>query len=603
LGVALADAAAIAIRKTRARTHLKREPRDVYASRDYNDRLQLVRYQLGTAGTPSANLCWVYNYYSSVSNPTSCTLPTQGTGDNGNIMGYFLQDNTASPTPNVGHTATFTYDAVNRLTGSVATGSQTHHLDYTYDPWGNGHCVTGGQTQGPCSNWTFDTSKNRINTSGITYDAAGHMTSDGHHTYQWDGDGRLVSVDGVAGQACQTSWTACYSYNALGQFVGKQVGSSYFEIAYDAFGNPIGLHISSGWSTSFVPHAGHPFVRYVNNTTYFLHVNHLSTTTFATDPSGATAQKSIYYPWGEMWAHATSGVYYNFAGMFGTDGETGNAPATYRRYQPRLYHWLSPDPLGGDITNPQSLNRYAYAMNNPTTLTDPLGLQSPPDHLKLLQESDDSNCLMNGMAFSCSVVLSAIQSGAAFRSPLGADVGTFKAELGPNGTTIIKQWVPGSPPTGYVPCPNGAAGCFMQPGTDNTWWAADHPGKWATFGEFGPSAFADFFSGPGHITVVTRPGSTPQGIGTPKTSSECSIYLQGGTESGKFLHAVCQSFPDTPRSQIMRGCLQALYNLTSGYLPLPLYVQTTPASLIDANSIIPGAGAHAVCLGEAFGIQ
>ncbi|MGH9404497.1 MAG: hypothetical protein ACRD3D_01525 [Terriglobia bacterium] len=32
--------------------------------------------------------------------------------------------------------------------------------------------------------------------------------------------------------------------------------------------------------------------------------------------------------------------------------------------------WLSPDPLGGDITNPQSLNRYAYALNNPTTLTD-----------------------------------------------------------------------------------------------------------------------------------------------------------------------------------------------------------------------------------------
>ncbi len=38
--------------------------------------------------------------------------------------------------------------------------------------------------------------------------------------------------------------------------------------------------------------------------------------------------------------------------------------------------WLSPDPLGGDVTNPQSLNRYAYVMNNPTTLTDPLGLET-----------------------------------------------------------------------------------------------------------------------------------------------------------------------------------------------------------------------------------
>jgi hypothetical protein len=47
--------------------------------------------------------------------------------------------------------------------------------------------------------------------------------------------------------------------------------------------------------------------------------------------------------------------------------------------------WHSPDPLGGDITNPQSLNRYAYVMNNPTTLIDPLGLDcggvnGPPCH-------------------------------------------------------------------------------------------------------------------------------------------------------------------------------------------------------------------------------
>src|SRR3989442_872619 len=37
--------------------------------------------------------------------------------------------------------------------------------------------------------------------------------------------------------------------------------------------------------------------------------------------------------------------------------------------------WLSPDPIGGDISNPQSLNRYAYVLNNPTSLIDPLGLQ------------------------------------------------------------------------------------------------------------------------------------------------------------------------------------------------------------------------------------
>ncbi|HEV2499835.1 MAG TPA: RHS repeat-associated core domain-containing protein [Terriglobia bacterium] len=50
--------------------------------------------------------------------------------------------------------------------------------------------------------------------------------------------------------------------------------------------------------------------------------------------------------------------------------------------EPTEGRWLTPDLLGGDITNPQSLNRYAYALNNPTTLTDPSGL-CPPCRFKL----------------------------------------------------------------------------------------------------------------------------------------------------------------------------------------------------------------------------
>ncbi len=49
--------------------------------------------------------------------------------------------------------------------------------------------------------------------------------------------------------------------------------------------------------------------------------------------------------------------------------------------------WLTPDPTGGDVANPQSLNRYAYSLNNAATFNDPLGLQQctpgqacPPPH-------------------------------------------------------------------------------------------------------------------------------------------------------------------------------------------------------------------------------
>ena len=72
---------------------------------------------------------------------------------------------------------------------------------------------------------------------------------------------------------------------------------------------------------------------------------------------------------------------YKFAGME-RDSETGNDHTWFRSYESNLGRWLSPDPLAGDITNPQSLNRYAYAMNNPTNLIDPSGLVGhwpPPD--------------------------------------------------------------------------------------------------------------------------------------------------------------------------------------------------------------------------------
>ena len=34
---------------------------------------------------------------------------------------------------------------------------------------------------------------------------------------------------------------------------------------------------------------------------------------------------------------------------------------------------MSPDPFGGHLTNPQSLNRYAYVQNNPLIYVDPSG--------------------------------------------------------------------------------------------------------------------------------------------------------------------------------------------------------------------------------------
>jgi RHS repeat-associated protein len=41
--------------------------------------------------------------------------------------------------------------------------------------------------------------------------------------------------------------------------------------------------------------------------------------------------------------------------------------------------FTSPDPVGGDLANPQSLNRYTYVLNNPLRFTDPTGLYTCRD--------------------------------------------------------------------------------------------------------------------------------------------------------------------------------------------------------------------------------
>jgi RHS repeat-associated protein len=94
-----------------------------------------------------------------------------------------------------------------------------------------------------------------------------------------------------------------------------------------------------------------------------------------TGATGVACNEADYYLFGGEQSHGnTCDQNYHFAGMY-RDGETGNDYTQFRMYESNLGRWMTPDPLAGDITNPQSLNRYAYVINNPTNLIDPLGLQ------------------------------------------------------------------------------------------------------------------------------------------------------------------------------------------------------------------------------------
>ena len=186
----------------------------------------------------------------------------------------------------------------------------------------------------------------------------------------------MLSVGSPAGTTVAT-----YVYNALGQRVersGSGVPSSPLYEVYDAFGNLAFVTNNGTTGESLIGLGGRNFAKYTPSGTFFLHGDALGSTFYATDWTGQNwPQAALYDPWGQQWVMWTGGygtIDDRYAGMQERDAESGLDPTPYRMYASSYGRWLSPDPIAGDPSNPQSWNRYAYVANNPATSIDPLGL-------------------------------------------------------------------------------------------------------------------------------------------------------------------------------------------------------------------------------------
>ena len=94
------------------------------------------------------------------------------------------------------------------------------------------------------------------------------------------------------------------------------------------------------------------------------------------DQNGSVCFQMDYLPYGQENTPAgvtnTCSTSYEFTG-YERDAETGLDYAFARYYNAREARFMSADPLGGNITDPQTLNKYTYVRNNPANLTDPWG--------------------------------------------------------------------------------------------------------------------------------------------------------------------------------------------------------------------------------------
>ena len=171
-----------------------------------------------------------------------------------------------------------------------------------------------------------------------------------------------------------------YTYDGDGQRVKKSSGTLYWRGASgsvlaetDTSGNTLNEYIFFG---------GRIARRDSSGNVYYYFANALGSTGI-TNATGGLCYDADFYPFGgELAFTNTCAQSYKFAAME-QDSETGDYHTWFRQYSPTEVRWLSPDLLGGDVTDPQSFNRYSYAENNPCDLTDPLGLSTCALNIKL----------------------------------------------------------------------------------------------------------------------------------------------------------------------------------------------------------------------------
>ena len=322
----------------------------------------------------------------------------------------------------------------------------------------------------PTNSVGVNATTNQINTSGYGYDSSGNMTNDGVNTLVYDAENRGTQVNGTPG-TCSTA-TACYTYDGNGLRVKKAVtggtttvyiftglpavaGSKVIaEYENASSASRTGLRDGAAPSSptrEYVylgsPEASGLLAKFEGSSTTYFHQDHLSTRVL-TDSTGTNIGQQGHFPFGESWYASGTSSKWLFT-SYERDSESGNDYAMARYNVNRLGRFASPDPLGGTIDDPQSLNRYTYVGNDPINLTDPTGecwddgsiLDEGCQLLRLMLRPLGNNdgpsglCMIEGMPAPCSVAYRA-----AVQCPNNNCTGIV-AHQGPGGSIVLQQWV------------------------------------------------------------------------------------------------------------------------------------------------------------------
>jgi RHS repeat-associated protein len=226
----------------------------------------------------------------------------------------------------------------------------------------------------------------------LGYDAAGDVTQDNQNKYYYDAEGRICEA-----QSLLTGSMTGYIYDAEGNRVAKGTVQTWgncnpanngFEASAETVSilGPGGQQITEmavdasgtvAWQHSNVWVAGSLIGTYDNNGLHFYFDDWLGTRRAQTDSEGNIEQTCFSLPYGDGENCTPFPTEHLFTGKE-RDSESGNDYFGARYYASTMGRWLSPDPgwfMFANMLNPQSLNLYNYALDNPLSWIDLDGLE------------------------------------------------------------------------------------------------------------------------------------------------------------------------------------------------------------------------------------
>ena len=279
---------------------------------------------------------------------------------------------------------TYQRNLAGELTKLSSNRGSNRFLDYNLTLDGNGRRsrINGDQPQimqtEPMANLSFDFTKEglleKLNGSSVSYDDRGNLLSipsPFKGTYNYDAFNRV-----------QSNGTIQHEYDDTRRRIAKTDGDIATRYLWDlntTFGDVVAEYNGDTLDKRYVYAAGGLLAQIdADDTVHYVHQDFNHNVTALTNAAGDVTDGFAWTPFGRSAGRTgDTNIPFGFAGGVGVMTDSPNSIYMRARYyHTGLRQFTSPDLIEGDLSRPQSLNRYAYIEGMAFGGVDPTGLFS-----------------------------------------------------------------------------------------------------------------------------------------------------------------------------------------------------------------------------------